>query len=421
MRRISLYMRRAFCENRDEPSDRMKESTQRNILVTFDISSIAGRDQLSGVLKYLHTRPNWIPRLVSRPADFTPEIVHNAKREMIDGIIINHAGSPETEDELVRSDIPLAVIGIRNPKLLARTRSIAFIRNDNIETGRMAARYFRSLGSFRSFGYIPASRTGEEWSLSRMEGFRAELADAEAEVSVFTCAANVGTEVSRRQLAVWLKALPKPAAVLAAWDYPAIQALEICRAEGIRVPHELAVLGVDNDPLVCEAATPPLSSIPFDYVRQGYESAAALDGLLTYPHRRLSPVGVACHPLPVVARESAAIIAPASALLKRALRYISRNATRGISSRDVAKALGVSQSLLTLRFREFAGTTVMEALINARIEQAKRLLSTTKRPIHEITVAAGFRNPNYMKGVFRRRVGMSMREWRRQNTEPRDN
>ena len=287
-------MRGIFCENRCGFSSRMKESTQRNILVTFDISSIAGRDQLSGVLKYLHTRPNWIPRLVSRPADFTPEIVHNAEREMIDGIIINHAGSPETEAELVQSDIPLAVIGIRNPKLLARTRSIAFIRNDNIETGRIAARYFRSLGNFRSFGYIPASQTGEEWSLSRAEGFRAELAAAEAEVSVFTCAANVGTEVSRRQLAVWLKALSKPAAVLAAWDYPAIQALEICRAEGIRVPHELAVLGVDNDPLVCEAATPPLSSIPFDYERQGYESAIALDELLTHPHRRWSLPAILC-------------------------------------------------------------------------------------------------------------------------------
>jgi AraC-like DNA-binding protein len=131
-------------------------------------------------------------------------------------------------------------------------------------------------------------------------------------------------------------------------------------------------------------------------------------------------VVIACHPLPAVARESAATIAPVSALLKRALRYISRNAMRGISTRDVAKALGVSQSLLTLRFREFAGTTVMEALIEARIEQAKRLLATTKRPIREITVAAGFRNPNYMKGVFRRKVGMSMREWRRQSTSFRE-
>ena len=80
--------------------------------------------------------------------------------------------------------------------------------------------------------------------------------------------------------------------------------------------------------------------------------------------------------------------------------------------RRAAKALGVSQSLLTLRFREFAGGTVMDALIDARIAQAKRLLATTKRPIREVTVASGFRNPNYMKGVFRRKVGMSMREWR---------
>jgi LacI family transcriptional regulator len=389
-----------------------RPATPRNILVTFDFSSIAGRDQLSGVLKYLRTRPDWIPRFVARPADFTPGIVHNARREKIDGIIINHAGSQETEAELAQSDIPLAVIGIRNPKLLARTRSIAFIRNDNVETGRMAARYFRSLGNFRSFGYIPASRAGEEWSLSRMEGFRAELASAEAEVSLFSNAANEGTEAARRQLAVWLKGLPKPAAVLAAWDHPAIQALEICRSESIKVPHDIAVLGVDNDPLVCEAATPPLSSIPFDYERQGYESAAALDILISRPSRRVSPVVIACHPLPVVERESAAPIAPASALLKRALRYISRNATRGISTRDVAKALGVSRSLLTLRFREYAGGTVVDAINDVRLKQVRLLLETTRRPIGIITAASGFRSANYLKRLFRRKFGMSMRDYR---------
>lgn len=384
----------------------------KNILVTFDISSIAGRDQLSGVLRYLHTRPNWIPRLVSRPSEFTPDIVRNASDERIDGMIINHVGSPETEEELRRSEIPLAVIGIRNPELLSRTRSIAFIRNDNVETGRMAARYFRSLGNMRSFGYIPATKSDEEWSSGRETGFRLELSGSGCDVSVFDGGPNEGTEDYRRRLAVWLKGLPKPAAVLAAWDYPAVQALETCRAEGIKVPHNIAVMGVDNDPLVCDAAVPPLSSIPFDYERQGYESAAALDLLLSRMERRSRPVRVECRPLPVVVRESTAPIAPASALIKGALRYISRNAAKGVSSRDVAKALGVSQSLLTLRFREFAGGTIMDFIIAARIDRAKRLLATTKRSIREITVETGFRNENYMKGVFRRKVGMTMREYR---------
>ena len=183
-------------------------------------------------------------------------------------------------------------------------------------------------------------------------------------------------------------------------------------AEGIKVPHNIAVMGVDNDPLVCDAAVPPLSSIPFDYERQGYESAAALDLLLSRMERRSRPVRVECRPLPVVVRESTAPIAPASALIKGALRYISRNAAKGVSSRDVAKALGVSQSLLTLRFREFAGGTIMDFIIAARIDRAKRLLATTKRSIREITVETGFRNENYMKGVFRRKVGMTMREYR---------
>ena len=94
-----------------------KEPQTRNVLITFDISSIAGRDQLAGVLRYLREKPNWVPRIISRAADFTPEIVRNVRDEHIDGIIINHVGSPETEDALAASDIPVAA-GFRNANYL---------------------------------------------------------------------------------------------------------------------------------------------------------------------------------------------------------------------------------------------------------------------------------------------------------------
>ena len=319
--------------------------------------------------------------------------------------------SPETERALAESDMPLAVVGIRNPVLLSRTSSIAFIRNDNIETGRVAAQYFRSLGNFSSFGYIPAAHPGEEWSTGRENGFRTELERHGREISLFQGAADTGA--SLHALAKWLKALPKPAAVFASWDYPAMQALEICRAEGLKVPHDVAVLGVDNDSLVCDATVPPLSSIPFDYEQQGFESAAALSALFKKPalHRK-RPMTVTCRPLPVFVRESAAAISPATNLLKRAMRYISKNAVRGISMRDVARDLGVSQSLLSLRFREFSSGTVMDAVIAARIEKAKHLLATTSRSVKDITAASGFRNANYMKAVFKRIVGMTMRDYR---------
>ena len=384
----------------------------RNILITFDISSIAGRDQLAGVLRYLREKPNWVPRIISRAVDFTPEIVRNARGEHIDGIIINHAGSPETEEALARSNIPLAVIGIRNPKLVSRTKAIALIRNDNVETGRVAARHFLSLGNFRAYGYIPAAQSTDEWSLSRETGFRGELQRNDIDVLTFPQSANSGTDASRKALAEWLRNLPKPAAVLASWDYPAMQVLEICRAENIRVPHDIAVLGVDNDPMICDATTPPLSSIPFDYEKEGYEAAVALDALLEKLARREKPVTVACHPLPVFTRESASRPAPASDLLKRALHYIAKNAAKGISTRDVATALGVSQSLLSLRFREYANDSVMDAILDARLKKACDLLSSTNRSIQDVTVAAGFRNANYLKDVFRRRFKMTMSDYR---------
>ena len=390
---------------------RQHAAIPRNILVSFDISSIAGRDQLSGVLRYLRSRPQWTPRLVANPVDFTPALVRGARSAHVDGIIVNHAGSPEAEHALAESDVPLAVVGIRSQVLLSRKSTIAFIRNDNVETGRIAARYFRSLGNFRSFGYIPAAHSGEEWSTGREYGFRTELNRYGRRLSVFQGAADAGA--SLLALAEWLVALQKPAAVFAAWDYPAMQALEACRSERLKVPHDVAVLGVDNDSLVCDATVPPLSSIPFDYERQGYESAAALAVLFEKPATHLQkPLTVMCRPLPVFVRESATATSPASDLLKRAMRYIAKNAAKGISMRDVARDLGVSQSLLSLRFREFSGGTVMDAVIAARIQKAKHLLATTNRSIKDITTASGFRNANYMKSAFKRIIGMTMRDYR---------
>ena len=395
-----------------------KKFAPQNILITFDISSIAGRDQLAGVFRFLRTKPNWLPQLISRPQDFTPEIVRNATSEQIDGIIINHAGSPETEDALAHSDIPLAVIGIRNPKLVSRTNSIALIRNDNKETGRQAAKYLLSLGNFRSFGFIPAVPQTAEWSVARESGFRAALALHRAELFVFRQNATAGTGSAWKSLSQWLHALPKPAAILGAWDYPAVQALEICRREGIRIPQEVAIIGVDNDPMICEASVPPLTSIPFAYEQEGYESAAALAQLIERKRNKHHPITVSISPSAVVERESAAAIAPASQLIKRAQRFIEQNAHKGISTKDVASAMGVSQSLLSLRFREFSDETVLAALIRIRLEKTKQLLAETSRSISHISAACGFRNPNYLKNLFRRRVGMSMRDYRKLHRTP---
>lgn len=392
-----------------------KRNTPRNILITFDISSIAGRDQLAGVLRFLRERHNWMPRLISRPQDFTSEIVRNAKAENIDGIIINHAGSPETENALAHSDIPLAVIGIRNPRLDARRKNIILIRNDNETTGRKAAKYLLSLGNYRSFAYVPASPATEEWSISRERGFQLELAKRDIRAMTFAHDTTTGTEESREALSAWIKGLPKPAAIFCSWDYPAVQVLETCRRESIRVPQEVAVVGVDNDPMICEASNPPLTSIACDYEQEGYESAAALSRLLVRGNPSNAAITVTCKPTEVVERESAAPIAPATQLIKRALRIIEQKACKGISTKDVAKELGVSQNLLSLRFREFSDETVLGAIIRVRLERVKTLLTTTHRKFAEIAKSSGFRNTNYLKNLFKERLGMSMREYRAAN------
>lgn len=387
-------------------------SLYKNIIITFDISSIAGRDQLAGVLRFLRERPDWRPRLISQRHDFTPDIVRHAKNEGVDGLIINHVGSPETEAALVESTVPLAVIGIRYPKLLTRTRNVVFIKTNNENIGHKAAKFFQSLGNFRSFGYVPATPPSEEWSLSREKGFKDELTRHGFTVSTFLRNANDGTEESYIELANWLNGLPKPTAIFGSWDYPAVQVLDTCRHEKLRVPREVSVLGVDNDPMICESSVPPLTSCACDYELQGYESATALAKLMDRKKSTDSPITVTSSAIKIVERESAAPIAPASQLIKRALRYIEQNACKGISTRDVASALGVSTSLLSLRFREFSSESVLDALIRVRLDKVMEMLSTTERKFTDIARDCGFRNSNHLKNLFKSRTGMSMREWR---------
>ena len=385
----------------------------RRVAIVLRMSGAAGRDILSGVFYFTRMHPNWHTRLFQMPSEFTPDAFLAESAVGLDGIIASEPGPDETAALVRDSKIPVSFIGDPGPVLSARRSGIAFTRNDDDQIGRIGARYLVSLGAHRAYGFVPTT-SRQYWSDSRERGFTEELKLRKAEPVVFRSPGAAGSREDLAALKEWLAALPKPAAVMTAWDTRATQVLNLCQEARIKVPRHISVLGVDNDELLDESCIPPLTSILPDHEKLGYAAARALERLMAERvHKESRPFLI--RPVKVVERESAIASTPTSHLLSSALEFIRKNAVKGIRVDDVAKALGISRRLADLRFQQFSGETINEAITRQKLDAVKKLLATTDRPIKVISEACGYTDLAYLKTLFKRRFGCTMRDWRRQN------
>lgn len=187
------------------------------------------------------------------------------------------------------------------------------------------------------------------------------------------------------------------------------------REAGAKIPRDLAVLSVGNDEMVCDHVRPTLTSLAPDFEGEGYRAARELQAMMmgARPRRRVFLFGV----LETVERGTTRNVSVGRAVARAARDYIAANALRGITAADVVRQLGVSRSLAGLRFREETGLSIHAAILEARLGEVKRLLSKTDKPIGEIARQVGYADANYLKNLFRRKCGCSMRQWRKEATE----
>lgn len=387
---------------------------RKNIVVVLRLAGSAGRDILTGILLFARQHPYWHTRLFQMPHEFTPTAFASLSNAGIDGIVMSEPGPDETARLLKDTRIPIAFIGDAGPILSKRLKAISYVRSDDREVGRMGARYLLSIDRRRAYGFVPTV-SRQYWSAARLKGFQDELAAGNITAHVFSSSAAAGSQEDLVALRNWLAALPKPAAVMAAWDTRATQVIEAANEARIAMPRNLAILGVDNDELLDEATVPPLTSIQPDHERLGFVAARELERLMNGRAAKAS-VAFLARPLKLVERESAATTAPAAHLIERANRFIERNATKGISVGDVVAYLGVSRRLADLRFQQFNKETINEAITRCRLDAVKKLLATTTRPIKLVTVACGYTDLAYLKTLFKRRFGLTMRDYRAQHT-----
>lgn len=379
-----------------------------NVTIAVLVAYGSNRNFLKGIAAYLRARRNWNVKILKLQEELT---VENILAPSADGIITIRPRTSAMYAAMDRSDVPLVIIGTRGEWFRRRKTGYVIIRHNDESIGRHAADYFRSLGNFRSFGFIAA---GPDifWSDERLHGFADRLTALGHRVSVFAPSSSVPSDDDRQNLVEWLKQLPKPAAVLASYDDMAVTALNACRAADIDVPRQMAVLGVDNDEILCDFAEPTLSSIAPNAASAGEAAARALDALM---RARRPPPGktILIEREQVVERDSTAPISPSTHLLENALAYIREQATSGIRTTDVVKHLGISRSLADRIFREQYGETIGATITRARIESVQTMLRNTRLPIRKITAVCGFPAETYAKRVFRKATGQTMSDWRR--------
>lgn len=368
-----------------------------------------GRGLLRGVARYVRAHRGWSILHQERSlADAPPPWL---RAGMCDGLIarIERASSMEL---ILKQGIP--TVDLRG---LHRAAGIPRIVVNDESVAKMAADHLLERG-FRHFAFCGFS--GAEYSVRRQAAFTDYLGTMHHTSGSYQLrtslrrnnTSNVESSALMHEadLSRWLAALPRPCGIMACNDICGRQVVNACRVRQIPVPEEIAVIGVDDDEVLCELADPPLTSIALPTEKIGYDAAAMLAHMMAgqAPDRMETRVD----PLGVIRRLSTDIVATDSPVISKAIRYIRDHVSDGITVENVldylaAQGVGVSRSTLERRFTEFLGRSPKDEILHERVNRARHLLLETTYPLGQIARLVGLRRTEQLISLFKARTGMT--------------
>jgi LacI family transcriptional regulator len=274
----------------------------------------------------------------------------------------------------------------------------------DLAVSHLFARGYRNLTTFRF----------DSWGAQREARFREVAArlGAQLQPGWWSDAATAACrEEHPAAIMEWLSRLEKPCGIFVLCDAWGRMLARYARTANLRIPEDIALVGVDNDAFECEIASPPLSSVAVPWHSVG-EAAAELVQL-GLQGGAIAGRRVLVKPVDVVVRRSSDAFAVHDRLVSKAVAWIHEHAERRLTVPMLAKAIRVSRRRLERQFRLHLGRTVVEEIRRTRVEAARRLLWTTELPLPEIAKRSGFTNPALLNVAFRREVGVPPGTYRR--------
>ena len=378
---------------------------RKSVALLIETSNGYCRGLLEGVIAYMKERANWSVHLEQEHEPGSTPLSW-LKSWSGDGIIAR------IETDSIGKQLKKFRVPIVDLSSARYVDGVPWADTEDRAISKLAVEHFAGLG-FKHVAYC--GDAGFEWSSRRYVHFRA-LAEAigcvvheHQSVARYDSDFNLATE--KRRIMKWLQALPRPVGIMCCYDFKAQQVLDACRQLNIAVPAEVAVLGVDDDPLICELSEPTLSSVIPDTKRTGYEAAGLLDRMMS-GERVATEQPMLTQPLGIRIRQSTDTLAIEDEEVAKALQYIRRHATANIRVTDILRQVSLSRRALEHRFKKWIGHTPHEEIQRVRINRIKELLSETELTIHEIAERAGFEYHEYMAAAFKRETGMTPTQFR---------
>ena len=387
------------------------------IALLIDSTQTARRDFLGGIAKYSKTYGPWL-FYTEQPSYYKLKniepnlakqlLLSNLKKWNPDGIILQDSYLCEELDDLNIPTIVLRTLGIN----LSSHPVVKSVDDDDSEIGKLAAEHFLIRG-YRDFAYCGFK--GASWSDNRKESFAQRISKLGFKTNFYEPPKNhedILWKDEQPYLIQWLKTLPKPIALMACNDDRAQNVLDAARVANVFVPEELAIIGVDNDELICNLTTPPLSSVAVNKEKAGYEAAAIMDKMLRGEKIQECIIAPAKY---VVTRESTDITSITDPEINKALKFISEHNNRPLQVNEVVEAVCISRRILEKRFRKILGRSLHKEIRRIHIREICQMLLDTNLTVAEIAERLHHTSDKHFSRYFQREKGISPLQYRKKH------
>lgn len=375
------------------------EKKRTFVVVRLSTVQKARRDKLNGIYRYAR-RHGWDVQ-VAEDHPFAPKFANIVKARAPDGLILDGDAALDSVRQLLPTGVPIVYLDC--PALSNDT-----INHDNTETAHLAARSLLRLNLVH-YAYV-GTNPGVDWSCRRGAAFADTIVVGGGTCSVYDIASTRRVRGDATRLRAWLVALPKPCGVFAAMDLRAKDVMNACASAGIKVPDDIALLGVDDDEPLCESTYPSLSSVAPDFQRGGMLAAELLDAKMW--GQTTDAIPRLYGPQRIVVRESMRRYPVRTCAVSDAVEFIRRNACSGIRVEDVIPIMKVSRRTAEMSFRHATGHSILNEIECVRLDAVQTMLRANTHPINFIAQACGYNSDAYLKNLFKKRFGLSMRAWR---------
>jgi LacI family transcriptional regulator len=378
------------------------------VVLLIETSNSYCRELIRGIYAYIQEHGPWSTFLTEQArGDPAPKwVLDNLQGDGIIARIENR----RIAHAVMKTGLP--VVDVSAARIVP---DIPWVETDDAAMARLAAEHLIDRG-FKHFGFVGNNRF--HWSIWRQNEFARVTTQAGYTCSVFRPKPHgrrmpMNLSEDERQLVAWIRQLPKPVGVMAAYDVRGQQLLDVCHRIGVAVPEEMAVVSVDNDEMLCNLTDPPLSSVIPNTHTTGYEAARLLEQLMAGKSprnhsRKIAPLGIAT-------RQSSDVLAVPDHDISQAMHFIREHAYEGIGVDDVLKVVPLSRRVLEHRFKKLLGYSPHDEIMRIQFQKVTKLLNETALPLATVAEQAGFRHGEYLSVAFKKRFGMTPSEYRRQH------